>query len=250
MSALPLASCIMPTADRPRFVAHAVRYFLRQDYPNLELVVLDQGDQRVRHLMPDDARVRYLTMPRRASISELRNQACEAARGEVILHWDDDDWMAGWRVRYQVRRLIEAGADLSGTDRMRFLDLRDGSAWDYVYPSGRRPYICDSSLCYLRSFWRRHPFPSVAACPELAFQWSDTPKRFAILDRSDFYVGIIHAGNSSPKELCSSRWRRSSVEAVRSLLAGDWRHYQSGGPDTSPSPRSTRMEGSHDTDAG
>jgi glycosyltransferase involved in cell wall biosynthesis len=228
----------MATADRPAFVAHAVRYFLRQDYPNTELVVLDQGEQRVQHLMPDDPRVRYLTTSRRAPISELRNQACEAARGEVILLWDDDDWMAGWRVGYQVRSLLRSGADLSGPDRVCFLDLRDGSAWEYVYPSGRRPYICDALLCFRRSFWRRHPFPP-GTCPELAFQWSDTPKRFAILHRSDFYVGIIHAGNSAPKERTSSRWRLYPVQAVRSRLAGDWPHYQPGPSDRPPSASST-----------
>ena len=38
---LPLVSCIMPTADRRRFVPRAVHQFLAQDYPNKELVILD-----------------------------------------------------------------------------------------------------------------------------------------------------------------------------------------------------------------
>jgi len=36
----PLVSCIMPTANRRAFVPHAIRYFLRQDYAQRELVVL------------------------------------------------------------------------------------------------------------------------------------------------------------------------------------------------------------------
>jgi glycosyltransferase involved in cell wall biosynthesis len=217
----------MPTANRPAFVTRAVGWFLRQDYPNRELVVLDQGNERVGHLMPDDQRVRYTTVSRRTPMAELRNQACEAARGEVILHWDDDDWMASWRVGYQVRSLLRSGADLSGVDRMHYFNLRDGSAWQYVYPAGHRPYVCDPSLCYPRSFWRRHPFPSVDADPELAFQWSSTPKRYAILGRCDFYVGMLHPGNSAPKNLHASRWHPSPVETIRSLLAGDWLHYES-----------------------
>jgi glycosyltransferase involved in cell wall biosynthesis len=234
MSASPLVSCIMPTADRPRFVARAIGYFLRQDYLNRELVVLDQGHEKIRHLLPEDDRVRYLTMPRRAPMSELRNQVCEAARGEVIIHWDDDDWMASWRVQYQVRGLTRSGADLSGVDRMHFLDLRDGSAWRYVYPAARRPYVCDATLCYPRSFWRRHPFPPAETDAELAFQWSDTPKRIAILDRSDFYVAMLHPGNTAPKNLHASRWHPSSVELVRSLMAEDWRLYESEAPGRRP----------------
>ena len=42
-----LVSCIMPTASRRRFVPLAIRYFLSQDYPNKELLILDDGDDSV-----------------------------------------------------------------------------------------------------------------------------------------------------------------------------------------------------------
>ena len=41
------ASCIMPRANRRRFVPHAIRSFLAQDYPSKELVILDGGDESV-----------------------------------------------------------------------------------------------------------------------------------------------------------------------------------------------------------
>ena len=41
---LPLVSCVMPTANRRPYVAQAIRYFQRQDYPNKELVILDDGE--------------------------------------------------------------------------------------------------------------------------------------------------------------------------------------------------------------
>ena len=39
----PVVSCVMPTADRPEFVAQAIHYLRRQDYKNWELVVIDDG---------------------------------------------------------------------------------------------------------------------------------------------------------------------------------------------------------------
>jgi glycosyltransferase involved in cell wall biosynthesis len=62
----PLISCIMPTRNRPQFVPQAVWYFLRQDYERRELVVVDDGRTPVRHLLPDDERIRYLRLDRRA----------------------------------------------------------------------------------------------------------------------------------------------------------------------------------------
>ena len=39
----PLVSCIMPTYNRREFVPLAIRYFLRQDYANKELIIIDDG---------------------------------------------------------------------------------------------------------------------------------------------------------------------------------------------------------------
>ena len=50
----------MPTHNRRPFVAQAIVYFLRQDYPNRELIIVDDGTDPVADLIPDDPRIRYL----------------------------------------------------------------------------------------------------------------------------------------------------------------------------------------------
>src|SRR5258708_4663268 len=105
----PLVSCIMPTADRRRFVPLALHYFMAQDYANRELVVLDDGADSIADLMPDDPRVRYERLAGRRSLGEKRNLCIERARGELIMHWDDDDWMAPHRISYQVAELQRTG---------------------------------------------------------------------------------------------------------------------------------------------
>jgi glycosyltransferase involved in cell wall biosynthesis len=99
----PLASCIMPTANRRRFVPGAIAQFLAQDYNGAELVILDDGDDPVADLIPSHPAIRYVRTPRHRSLGAKRNAACEAARGDVILHWDDDDWYAPHRIRIQVK---------------------------------------------------------------------------------------------------------------------------------------------------
>jgi glycosyltransferase involved in cell wall biosynthesis len=88
---LPLVSCIMPTCDRRRFLPAAIRYFLRQDFPNKELVIVDDGVDAVGDLASADARIRYVRLSRRATVGAKRNLACEHAAGDLIAHWDDDD---------------------------------------------------------------------------------------------------------------------------------------------------------------
>jgi glycosyltransferase involved in cell wall biosynthesis len=102
----PLASCITPTANRRRFVPQAIRYFLAQDYSNKELLVVDDGEEAVDDLVPEDEWIRYIRLPRKTVLGEKRNHAAAEARGEIIVHWDDDDWNAPWRLHYQVEELV------------------------------------------------------------------------------------------------------------------------------------------------
>ena len=116
-----LVSCIMPTFERPAFVARAARHFLRQRYADRELVVVDDGAISAEPSLPRDNRIRYHRLPARASIGAKRNVACEIARGEVILHWDDDDWMAPTWIATQVETLTRTGAERGRPEPAVFL---------------------------------------------------------------------------------------------------------------------------------
>src|SRR6202041_2143434 len=74
-------SCIMPTADRRAFVPESIRLFLAQDYPQRELVILDDGADPVADLLPRDGRIRYIRGESQLSIGAKRNLACAAAQG-------------------------------------------------------------------------------------------------------------------------------------------------------------------------
>ena len=64
----PLVSCITPTTgDRRRFLPQAIKCFQRQTYPNLELVILCDGEDDMSDLIPrDDERIRYFYLGPRA----------------------------------------------------------------------------------------------------------------------------------------------------------------------------------------
>jgi glycosyltransferase involved in cell wall biosynthesis len=215
----PLVSCIMPTADRRPYVAEAVAAFLAQDYPRRELIVLDEGHDPVADLMPADARVRYQRIPRGQSLGRTRNQACALARGELIVHWDDDDWHAYWRLSFQVQALLEAGADLCGLERLWFYDPNGRRAWQYRHPGGSPPWVAGGSLCYRRSLWERVRFPDVSVGEDTRFVRAAAGARTLALPRDDFYVARVHAGNTSPKHTSAPHWHAVSAEPVEALIA-------------------------------
>ena len=102
MNHIPLVSCIMPTYNRRRFVPQAIKYFLRQDYPSKELIILDDGTDSVDDLIPSDDRILYFRFPEKRTLGTKLNLGCESAKGEIVAHWDDDDWYDPGRLRYKV----------------------------------------------------------------------------------------------------------------------------------------------------
>ncbi|HLP45097.1 MAG TPA: glycosyltransferase family A protein, partial [Candidatus Kapabacteria bacterium] len=119
----------------------AIEYFLRQDYPNRELIILDDGTDAIGDLVPADPHIRYLRLNKKYLLGAKRNLACREAAGEIILHWDDDDWMAPYRIRYQVENLLKEQADICGLDNLFFFDPSVEKAWRYIYPNGSKPWV-------------------------------------------------------------------------------------------------------------
>ncbi len=100
----PLVSCVMPTYGRPDYVPESLQMFLDQDYPNKELIILNDCCGQTYNYESDQVRV-YNYSDRFASLGEKRNAAIELAKGEVIAIWDDDDVSLPWRLSYSIEEM-------------------------------------------------------------------------------------------------------------------------------------------------
>ena len=221
MNTQPLVSCIMPTYNRRRFVPQAIEYFLRQDYPEKELIILDDGNDSVADLIPVDPRIRYLRQEQKSTTGAKRNAACEEARGEIIVHWDDDDWMSPRRLSYQVRSLLEQQADICGLNQIKFYNAESSQAWEYIYQGSGRAWVYGATLCYTKSFWRQNPFPAIAIGEDTKFVWNSASAKVVALEDQDWIVCRVHPENVSPKQTNGSAWRPYTIEKIQSLMSAD-----------------------------
>lgn len=218
-------SCIMPTCNRRRFVPRAIQYFLRQDYPEKELVIIDDGADRVADLIPSDPRIRYFGLPQCASTGAKRNLACKHATGTLIAHWDDDDWYVSWRLTYQVGQLLEANADICGLDRVLFYAPEQEKVWEYVYPPAQRAWVYGATLCYTRSFFETHPFPDLRVGEDSSFVWADARARVHALKDTRWMIALVHGENASPKQTADPRYQPRALGDVEALLCEDLPFY-------------------------
>jgi hypothetical protein len=225
-SSEPLVSCVMPTHDRRPLVTRAIRCWLQQDYPRTELIVVDDGTDRVDDLVPADPRVRYVPLPERRTIGAKRNIGCQHAQGELIVHWDDDDWSAPWRLAYQVEMFLKQDVDVSGLSAVFFCDLVAGKAWRYEYPFQRRPWVADATFCYRRGLWEQSSFPDSSYGIDTTYLWNGSGKRVGSLADPSFYVAMVHSGNTSRKDVRDAWWHPHPISEIASLMGPDWEQYQ------------------------
>lgn len=222
----PLVSCVMPTKDRRPLVGQAIEYFLRQDWPARELVILDDGLDPVDDLVPDLPSISYHRLGRRTVLGAKRNLAVELAKGDLVAHWDDDDWYSPDRLSAQVRQLNRTGADLVGTPSLAFYDPARAVAWRYGWPSHRRPWLAGTSLLFRRELWQRNRFAEVANGEDTRFVWR-TPVARVASTPEPHCVALVHPGNTVPKTGRGSYWTPEPVADVEATLGSDLTFYES-----------------------
>jgi len=144
----------MPTADRRHLIALAIESYLSQDWPLKELIVVDDGIDQVADVIAKIPGALYVRREPRLTVGKKRNVACMHALGEVIAHFDDDDWSSPRRISEQVALLESSNKAVTGYNAMVFWDGKQASKY-----SGVREYSCGSALCYRKDFWSGHHFP-------------------------------------------------------------------------------------------
>jgi glycosyltransferase involved in cell wall biosynthesis len=193
-------TCLCLTRNRRNWLLQAIRCFQSQTYQNLTLLILADGHD-VRDLVPDDERIQLIHLQEQRNIGEKRNFGCERAPGEIICHWDDDDWSGPERVTDQVKRL--GFCSVTGFHTMRFTD---GNSW-WLY-RGHPDYALGTSLCYLKSWWKLHPFESRHVGEDNYFvATANTHHVLRSVDGSDTMHATIHQGNTSPR-MITEAWKR------------------------------------------
>lgn len=211
----------MPTRNRRNFIGQSISYFLRQDYPLKELTILDDGEDAVGDLVPDDERIRYVRLNRGLSLGAKRNLGCELSRGDFIAHWDDDDWNSPQRLSVQLSGIRAANARACGVSDLLHYCPTTGQAWMYRPLPQQRSWIAGCTLLYQKSLWQQHPFPEVNVGEDSVFISRCTPGQILPISDSTLYVSIIHSGNTSAKNVNDPRWQRRPLEEVSRLLWPD-----------------------------
>ena len=119
-------SIIVPVYNGEARVRRCAESILAQDYPALELILVDDGSrdgsyERMCELARADARVRAIHKEN-GGVSSARNRGLAEATGRYVQFADVDDWLPMDATKLLVRELEATGAALAVGDFYRVVD--------------------------------------------------------------------------------------------------------------------------------
>jgi len=208
----------MPTYNRHEFISQAIDQFLQQDYPNKELIIIDDSEVPMADLIPQSPLIIYSYEDTRTDLGSKRNHACDKANGEIIVHLDDDDFYAPDWLKKQVSFLLKHDLDITGLSTPVFYNKMERTVWQYIYPEKEKPWVYGATLCYTKKIWEANRFPVLNCGEDNMFVWSDLIKKIRPHQEIASYLGNIHNSNTSPK-IMHSRWQKLRGNAAIDVLA-------------------------------
>lgn len=109
----PLISVVIPTFDRPFFLKRALKSVLKQDYYNIEIIVVVDGFSEKTQLLIEElnqtynSEIKLYQTEEKVGGSEARNIGVRKSKGELIALLDDDDEWFKDKVSAQVNLINE-----------------------------------------------------------------------------------------------------------------------------------------------
>jgi len=132
---VPLVSIVIPCYKQAHFLKDALDSALAQDYPNVEIIVVNDGSpdntsEVVNHYIQEHSErsIRLIEKPN-GGLSSARNAGVSSSHGEWILPLDSDDKLSPRAVSVYMEEVQKTGSDIVFCDRQDF-----GSSQQYVRP--------------------------------------------------------------------------------------------------------------------
>jgi glycosyltransferase involved in cell wall biosynthesis len=154
----PLVSVVIPTYNHAKYLKQAIDSVLEQDYPNFELIVLDDGStDQTRSVLESYGNQFYWESQKNMGQSSTLNKGWNMARGEILAYLSADDVLLPNAIIRSVQCLLSHTEVVLAYCDFDLIDpdsrvVRRVSAPDYSYMEMVTKFICAPSAGAF--FWR------------------------------------------------------------------------------------------------
>jgi glycosyltransferase involved in cell wall biosynthesis len=209
----------MVTANRPQLMKRALYSYLKQTYPNTEMVVIDDGETDLSDplsMVPsDELKYEKLDSNQGYVLGALRNRSLQVASGEYLVQWDDDDWYHPERIERQINVLVEGDYDACCLpSSLMHLDSLEFLHHPYI---GELPEGIPGSIMHRRSDIIR--YPETRRSEDTAYLKDWMKKRYTKLpdDQYHLFIRCYHGRNTWEQQHFLRRMRNSPANLISFL---------------------------------
>ncbi len=198
-----LISYIMVTMNRKEAALRCIASIVRQDYPQREMIVIDNGstDGSLEAIASKYPWIRLISQPSNVGPAAARNLGIKAARGDFLIFVDDDAELRDTSAATQTLRYFAADERVAivnfavlnptlGTHERDAIPRRDKCVFPTPYESA---YFCACGFALRRAataeiglFWDRLFY----YCEELDYAYAVAAKGLKIIHASD--IAVLH----------------------------------------------------------
>jgi glycosyltransferase involved in cell wall biosynthesis len=222
----PLVSIITPTFGREPLLPLIYACVKSQDWPEIEWLVDDDSQEPSAFMLSlNESWINYKHSDTRASVGQKRNRLISRARGEYIVHFDDDDYYSDSYVTRMISWLVAHDADICKLSGFYLFHPRFGTLgyWDLLIKTGIHfVWTVDSvkthflttednlrlsanhfgygfSYVFKKSVWKHCQFPDLDWNEDGEFMSKAVQSNSLIMlpDQSGICLHIVHGNNSS-----------------------------------------------------
>ncbi|MGE5537452.1 MAG: glycosyltransferase family 2 protein [Gemmatimonas sp.] len=219
---MPAVSIITPTFARAKFHERIAACVRAQSFRDIEWLVLDDSPEPSPVLRNAGGIVKYRHTTEKLSVGEKRNRLVAEAAGDIVVHFDDDDFYAPHYVETVVSALANESLDLLNLRGFFVLDERAGflGYWNLLHKGGLH-FKCSPQgvelvsfsegaldknhlgwgfgFAYRKAVWDAIKFPHVNWNEDGQFSLAaqDRFRCDGIVDVSGLALHVVHRQNSS-----------------------------------------------------
>jgi len=214
----PLQSVLIPAHNEEKVIEQTVRHILASDYPNLEVIVIDDGSiddtaEVVRRSFASDPRVSLVSIPNSGKAVAL-NRGLAEAKGEVVVALDADTYFQADSVSKLLRWFVDpAVGAVAGNAKVgnRINVITRWQALEYVTSQNldRRALAtlgCITVVPGAIGAWRRESLQKLGGFP------TDT-----LAEDQDLTISLLRAGYKVLYDSSAVAWTEAP-DTVRGLI--------------------------------
>jgi hypothetical protein len=197
----PLVTVCTPTFNRRPFIPIMLKCFEHQTYPKdkIEWIIIDDGTDKIEDLVAHIPQVRYLKYSEKLTLGQKRNIGNDAAKGEIIVYMDDDDYYPPERISHAVDMLKQSPKALCAGSSAMFIHFKHINKMYQFGPYGPN-HSTAATFAFKKELLKQTRFDEVSCVAEEKKFLKDYTIPFVQLESKKSILVFSHAHNSFDKK--------------------------------------------------